>query len=162
MASNTPAKYYIHAVIISPHMSVPVHSILLRAMVAATESEDRVRTALSRFLYDDEIETVATEGHYGNPISILQARIKGKNCSRFIEFLKSKLDEVDLKRLKNELYRRVDDDCTLHIRFDKQAAYKGKIQLATSMDTIAAEIKLKVYPAKRENAVRVAETTLTL
>ncbi len=133
-----------------------LHNITLRAIAQATEGEDRVKSALSLFLFDGEIETIKTEGHYGNPITILQAQIKERNCSRFIELLKSKLAEHDLKRLKNESCERVDEDCVLHIRFDKQAAYKGIVQLATTADTIVAEIKLKAYPAKREKAIAVA------
>jgi hypothetical protein len=134
-----------------------VHNISFRAIAAATESENRVKNALSFFLFDDEIETIRTEGHYGNPITILQAHIKGRNCKRFIEFLKSKLSEHDLKRLKSESCGRIDEDCSLHIRFGKQAAYKGIVQLATTTDTIAVQIKLKAYPAKREKAIEAAE-----
>ncbi len=133
-----------------------LHHITLRAIAQATESEDRVKKALSLLLFDGEIETIKTEGHYGNPITILQAQIKGRNCARFIELLKSRLAEHNLKRLKNESCERVDEDCVLHIRFDKQAAYKGIVQLATTADTIVAEIKLKAYPARREKAIAVA------
>ncbi|MDP2767482.1 MAG: RNA-binding domain-containing protein [Candidatus Methanoperedens sp.] len=131
--------------------------ISLRTIVAATESEDRVKTALSLFLFGDEIETIKTEGHFGNPITILQAQIKGRTCRRFIELLKSKLPENELGRLKKELGERIDDDCCLHIRFDKQAAYNGIVQLAAATDTIATQIKLKAYPARREKAMAVAE-----
>ncbi len=137
-----------------------IHNITLRAIAQATESEDRVKSALSLFIFDNEIETTYIEGHFGNSIAILQANINGKDCSRFIDLLKSKLSEHDLKRLKNELDERVDDDCKLHIRFNKQAVYKGIVQLATTKDAIAAEIKIKAYPAKRENAVAGAKKFL--
>lgn len=134
-----------------------IHNISFRAFVQATESEDRVRNALSLFLFDNATETIKTEGHYGNPISILQARLKGRNCSQFIELLKSKLTEDELERIKTEACNRVDDDCVLHIRFDKQAACRGTVQLATTKDAISAEIKLRAYPARHESAVEVAE-----
>ncbi len=134
-----------------------IHHVTLRTIAQATESEDRVKAALSLFLPDGKIETIDTEGHFGNPITILQAQIKGRDCNRFIDLLKSKLKEQDMKRLKGELGERIDDECRLHIRFDKQAAYKGAVQLATTADTIAAEIKIKAYPAIRQNAIQVAE-----
>ncbi|HEY9205570.1 MAG TPA: RNA-binding domain-containing protein [Candidatus Methanoperedens sp.] len=134
-----------------------IHNITLRAKASATESEERVKTALSIFLFDGEIEIINTEGHFGNPITIFLVRIKGKNCSRFIEYLKAKLPEQELDRLRKELDERMDDDCSFHIRFDKQAAYKGIVQLATTTDTIAADIKIKAYPAKRKKAIEVAE-----
>ncbi len=141
----------------SKPISKYVHHISMRAIVAATESEEKVKSAMSLFLFDGKINTITSEGHFGNPILILQAHIKGKNCMRFIELLKSKLSEQELGRLKNECSQRIDDDCYFHIRFDKQAAYKGAVQLATTTDTIAAEIKIKAYPAKRELAIAVAE-----
>lgn len=134
-----------------------IHNITLRSIAQATESEDRVKTALSLFLFDNKIDSVTTEGHFGNPIAILAANIKGKNCDRFIDMLRSRLTGHDLKRLKNELDKRIDDECRLHIRFDKQAAYRGLVQLANTSDTIAAEIKIRAYPATRENAVAAAE-----
>jgi RNA binding exosome subunit len=135
-----------------------IHNISLRAIVSATESEDRVKTALSLFLFDSEIEAIKTEGHYGNPIIILQAQLKGRDCKRFIEHLKLKLTEHEIKRLKNEIPERIDDECCLHLRFDKQAAFQGTVQLATTTDTVSARIKLKAYPAKREKAIEIAET----
>ncbi|GFO98238.1 hypothetical protein ig2599ANME_2461 [groundwater metagenome] len=57
-----------------------IHNILLRAMAQATESQDRVKTALSLFIFDNEIEITPTEGHFGNPIIIMQARVKGRDC----------------------------------------------------------------------------------
>ncbi len=134
-----------------------VHNITLRAKVSATESEERVKTALSIFLFDGEIEIINTEGHFGNSITIFLACIKGKNCDRFIEHLKTELSEQELDRLRKELDERIDNDCSLHIRFDKQAAYKGTVQLATTTDTIAADIKIKAYPAKREKAIEIAK-----
>ncbi len=134
-----------------------IHSIILRAIAQATESEEKVKAALSLFLFDGEVETVKTEGHYGNPITILQAQIKGRDCRKFIELLKSKLSESDLERLKEELSERVDDDCVLHLGFDKQAACNGTVQLPTTTDKIAVQVKLRAYPARREKALAIAK-----
>lgn len=134
-----------------------IHNITFRAIAQATESIDRVKTALSLFIFSNEIETITTEGHFGNAITILLARLKGRDCTRFIEYLKSKMPEHELQRLKNELPGRVDDDCVLHIRFDKQAAYNGILKLATTADTVTAEVKLRAYPARCENAITAAE-----
>jgi RNA binding exosome subunit len=135
-----------------------VHYITFRASVQATESDERVKTALSLFLFDNKINETETEGHFGNPIILLDGQIRGKYCSLFIDIMKSSLPEHELKKLRNERCERIDDECCLHIRFDKQAAYKGLIKLATTSDTITAKIKLKAYPAKRENALDAAET----
>jgi len=136
-----------------------VHYITFRTGVHATESDDRVKTALSLFLFDNKINENQTEGHFGNPITLLEGRIKGKDCSHFIDLLKSSLPEHDFEKLKNERCDRIDDDCCFHIRFDKQAAFCGIVKLAAAAtDTIIARIKLKAYPAKKENAIQAAET----
>jgi RNA binding exosome subunit len=134
-----------------------VHYITFRASVQATESDDRVKTALSLFLFDNKTIESQTEGHFGNPITLLQGQIKGKDCTRFIDMIKSGLSEHELEKLRNERCERIDDDCCLHIRFDKQAAFNGKVQLATTTDIISARIKLKAYPAHREKAIEAAE-----
>lgn len=134
-----------------------IHHIKFRAICQATEDMDRVKAALSLYIFDSEIEIVTTEGHYGNPITILQAQIKGRDCDRFMDLIRSKLSVAELERLENELDERMDDDCYLHIRFDKQAAYKGTVQLAATADAIAAEVKIKAYPARREKALLAAE-----
>jgi RNA binding exosome subunit len=133
-----------------------IHNISFRTIVSATESEDRVKSALSLFIFDNEIYLNNTEGHFGNPISIMEAKIRGKKCSQFIELLKSNLPSSDILRLKNELDERIDDECNLHIRLDKQAAFQGMLKLATSCDMIVVQIKLKAYPASYENAIAVA------
>ncbi len=139
-----------------------VHNITFRAIAHATESEDRVITALSHFLFGGEIETTKTEGHFGNPIFIMYGCIKGRDCTSFFGILKTKLSEKEIQKLKNELCERIDDECILHIRFDKQAAYKGTVQLARTSDAITADIKLKAYPARREKAIEVAEKNFFL
>jgi len=134
-----------------------IHYITFRASVHATESDDRVKTALSLFLFDNKINESQTEGHFGNPITLLHGQIKGKDCTRFIDNLKSCLPEFELKKLSNERCERIDDECCLHIRFDKQAAFEGQVRLATTADTITAKIKLRAYPANYEKALVAAE-----
>ncbi|MFZ3383032.1 MAG: RNA-binding domain-containing protein [Candidatus Methanoperedens sp.] len=134
-----------------------IHYITFRASVHATESDDRVKTALSLFLFNSKINETQTEGHFGNPITLLQGQVRGKDYKRFIDLLKSSLPEYELEKLRNERCERIDEECCLHIRFDKQAAFEGKIRLATTADTITAKIKLKAYPANYENAIVAAE-----
>ena len=117
-----------------------------------------MKTALSLFLFDNEIRATQTEGHFGNPIIILEGKDRGKDCARFMELMKSSLCEDELETLKNERCERIDDDCCFHIRFDKQAAFEGKVKIATTSDAIVAKIKLKAFPAKREKAIVAAET----
>ncbi|MCX9084588.1 MAG: exosome subunit [Candidatus Methanoperedens sp.] len=139
-----------------------VHHITFRAIVAATESDDRVKTALSLFLFNNETKATLTEGHFGNPIIILEGRNRGKDIARFMEVVKSNLNITELEALKKERCERIDDECCFHIRFDKQAAFGGKVRIATTSDAIIAKIKLKVYPARRENAIIAAESLFAI
>lgn len=133
-----------------------VHYITFQASVHATESDDRVKTALSLFVFNNKIDETHTEGHFGNPITLLQGQIKGKDVTCFINILKSCLPEQELEKLRSQCGERIDDECCLHIRFDKQAAFRGKMKLAVTADMITAKIKLKAYPANYENALRAA------
>ena len=137
-----------------------IHYITFQASVHATESDDRVKTALSLFLFENKINETQTEGHFGNPIILLQGQIKGKDCTRFIDILKSSLPEYELEKLRNERCERIDDECCFHIRFDKQAAFEGRVRLAATADTITAKIKIRAYPANYEKALAAAEALL--
>ncbi len=134
-----------------------IHYITFQASVHATESDDRVKSALSLFLFDNKIDEDHTQGHFGNPITLLKGKIKGKDCIHFIDLLKSNIPEYELQKLKEEGCDRIDEECIFHIRFDKQAAFNGKVQLATKTDAIKTRMKLKAYPAYRNNAIEAFE-----
>lgn len=134
------------------------HYINFRTSVHATESDDRVKQALSLFIFDNEINEIRTEGHFGNSIILLDSNIRGKDCSRFIDLIVSTMPELELEKLKQEYRERIDDDCSFHIRFDKQAAFRKEVRLAATPDVITARIKLKAYPANYENALECART----
>lgn len=135
-----------------------IHYITFWASVHATESDDRVKSALSLFLFDNKIDEDHTQGHFGNPITLLKGKIKGKDCIRFIDLLKSNITEYELQKLKDEHCDRIDEDCCFHIRLDKQAAFNGKVKLAKTTDTITTMIKLKAFPANRMNAIEAFES----
>lgn len=135
-----------------------VHYITFRTSVQATESDDRVKNALSLFLFNNKINETRTLGHFGNPIILLDSRISGRDCSRFVNLVRSNMPEHELERLNQECCERIDDDCSFFIKFDKQAAFRKEIRLAATSDVILARIKLKAYPANYENALECART----
>ena len=96
------------------------------------------------------------EGHYGNEIALLEAKVTNKrDVKRFVDLLCDRLLPGDLSRLRSELVDRVDDECMLHIRFDKQEAFMGRLALAKGQDVISARLKIKAYPASKENALSI-------
>jgi RNA-binding protein len=137
-----------------------IHHITFRAFAAETEDEGRVRDALGIFVPLDKITITDALGHYDNVIKILEATLKRKEGQAFFELLREQLPEGDLSRLRIEVEDRVDDNCELHLRLDKQAAYKGRVCLTDSTDAISVSAHMESYPAKREEAVRIARELL--
>lgn len=137
-----------------------IHNILIRTFAHATEDTSRVKFSLKLFLPEDcEIKTTMTKGHFGNPITVLEAKLDSKRHQLFLAILRN-LPKAELLHLKDELKRHIDDDCNFYIRFDKQAAYKGDVKLAQTDDSIVAKMKIISYPALRGNAVTFMEGLL--
>ena len=133
-----------------------IHRVSFRTFVAATEDEERVKKALSIFVPLDTISITPAIGHYGNPIKILDAALKKKDGLAFFRILREQLPRVDLLRLRRELPERLDESCQLHVRLDKQAAFQGKINLTGSSDAIVVTAMIESYPARYDEALRVA------
>lgn len=132
------------------------HYVELRAFAHATESLELVDEGMRTLIPGDlGVDVEEAEGHFGNRVRILRTKLEKADDIRYF------LDRIDhLKStLLSELDRRLDDDCNLWIRLDKQRAVEGRVE-GTDMDGIVARIKLAAYPADRENAVESAEELL--
>jgi RNA binding exosome subunit len=122
-----------------------------RAFCHATEDEAKVTQALKFASGADEVTREVTEGYHGNPIIILEVFIKEKRRSR--DFF-TRLDEEVINEILGTLEKRMDDDCNLYIRLDKQEAYLGNLKMTTSDDAIAVRAKVESYPKKLETAMK--------
>jgi RNA binding exosome subunit len=128
--------------------SVPLHYIDLRAFSYATEDEDRVAGALRAFLPEDvELERSVTEGHHGDRIVLLSARVERADEMRHVL---DRLAEADVASVVDELDDRVDDNCAFFLTLDKQAAFTDEVRRG---DGITLRSKIEAYPAKKESAV---------
>jgi RNA binding exosome subunit len=137
--------------------SVPFHYVDLRTFSYETEDERRVEAALRTFLPEEfEVERDESQGHHGDRIVVLSARIENADGMRHVLDRLSGLDEVD--RVIDELDQRVDDNCALFLRVDKQAAFRGEVRLGPG---ITVRAKVEAYPAKKEAAVENARETLS-
>lgn len=135
--------------------SVPFHYVDLRAFCYATEDERRVEDALRAFLPEEfEIERVVNAGHHGDRIVVLSARVERADDVRHVLSRISDLAEWD--RVLAELDERVDDNNSLFLRLDKQAAFTGRAELGPG---ITFRAKVEAYPAKHEKAVKNARET---
>jgi len=119
----------------------------IRFFVHATEDSDRVVEAVQRVLPSDYIDDVVFKrdnlrGHYGNPITLFETRIKKRETIRaFVERLSSSLDELDKETLRREINLHVEKG-SLYVRLDKQAALQGALKLCTA-DPIRVRIRFR-------------------
>jgi hypothetical protein len=135
---------------------VPFHYVDLRAFCYATEDEKRVEQALRTFLPEEfELERATSEGHHGDRIVVLSARVENADDVRRVLSRVADLDDFD--RVLDQLDDRVDDNCAFYLQFDKQAAFKGDVKLGTG---VTFRAKVEAYPAKRETAVENARETM--
>ena len=136
---------------------MPVAYIDIRFFAHATEDLDKVVEAVQRVLPSDHMEDIVfnknnLRGHYGNPITLFEAKIKNKETIRaLVENLSSHLSELDKETLRREIHLHVEKG-SLYIRLDKQAALQGKLKLCTS-DPIRLRIRFR--KTKIEDIVKI-------
>ena len=132
-------------------------NVHFRVFCHATEDEVKVVQALKFASGLEDITRDVTEGYHGNPIIILEAFVKEKRRSKD---LFSRLKEAELQEVLDSLDNRMDDECNLYLRLDKQEAYLGNLKMTTSDDAIAVRAKVESYPKKRETAMKSATDLL--
>ena len=133
------------------------HYVDLRAFCYATEEEDRVESALRHYLPEDyPVERSVSEGHHGDEIVVLSARVDNADDVRHV--MSRVLEAGERDRIMDEIEDRVDDDCSFHIRLDKQDASSGVSALG---DGLHLRAKVEAYPAKREKAVEAVRRSLS-
>jgi RNA binding exosome subunit len=130
---------------------VPFHYVDLRAFCYVTEDEKRVESALRTFVPEEfEVERAASEGHHGDRILVLSARVETADEMRTVLDSLRELSDAEFEQLLGELEERVDDNCAFYLTFDKQAAFGGDVQFG---DGVTFRAKVEAYPADPETAV---------
>jgi len=138
---------------------MPIAYVDIRFFAHATEDMDKVVEAVHQVLPSDRIEGIVfdksnLQGHYGNPITLFEAKIKDKETIRaLVENLSSHLSELDKETLSREINLHVEKG-SLYIRLDKQAAFQGKLKLCTS-DPI--HIRIRFRKTKIEDIVKICQ-----
>ncbi|MBI5681298.1 MAG: RNA-binding protein [Methanobacterium sp.] len=134
-----------------------IHNISYRVFVYGTENEEKVREAIKTLFPNSTPQTNTIEGYFKNPVLILNDKLtKNSEIKEFVKILKQ-IDEPSQKRLLNELENKMDEKGNLFLRFDKQRAYLGNLKIIEHGDTIHVKIKIAAYPAKKENAIKLAK-----
>ncbi len=120
------------------------------ALCHATENLDKVKTALlnavaggRRGPLEERLSVAMLEGYYGNPIYVLRLRVQDpQEASELFLGIVRRLDSEDLARLSSTLEQRLDSSGALHLRFDKQLAFQGRLRLYDGDDVIKVKVKL--------------------
>jgi hypothetical protein len=130
---------------------VPLHYVDLRAFCYVTEDDRRVEDALRALLPDEfPVERVESEGYHGDRILVLSARVENADGVRAVLDRLGELPGDELDDVRGTLAERIDENCSLFLTLDKQAAFGGEVRLG---DGITLRAKVEAYPATHENAV---------
>ncbi|WP_297550488.1 RNA-binding protein, partial [Thermococcus sp.] len=137
------------------------HHVRLTTFIQATEDEDKVLDAIATFVPEeiDEDDVIfdidETKGFFGNPIKVVNIEIKrSKAVRQFLEHFKELLSEEDKRYIIENLDEKVDDEGTLYVRFNKQKAYLGDVEIDEGPDVIQVRIKVKAFPMRKEAVVK--------
>jgi hypothetical protein len=116
---------------------IPIGYIDIRVFAHATEEVDKILNAVRNTLPAELADTITFKktnltGHHGNPITLLEARVKEKNAVQAVfKKLSSSLSSLDKELLRNEITQHLDGG-NLYIRLDKQSAYLNEVKLCTT------------------------------
>lgn len=130
-------------------MRLPIREVAMKVLVHATEDENKIMETLKTLLPTKiEVERVELEGHYGNPLVLLKAKMKGKEVEEVLSFLLDKLENMD--SLFSKFEQHLDKEGNLYLRLDKQEACKGRWVLKEGDEVIHLTLKSRSPSKKKE------------
>ncbi len=143
------------------------HHVRLTTFIHATEDEDKVLEAIGTLIpeeVDEEdviFDIAETSGYFGNPIKVVNVEIKRSKAVRaFLSELRELLSEGDRRYLLENLDEKIDEEGTLYIRFSKQKAYLGELEIDEGEDVIQVRIKVKAFPMRKEAVIKAVKEWL--
>ena len=142
-------------------MASVFHWVKVKAVCYATEDEDLIHDVMEELTGiedDDCFDIDISEGLHGNPITVIDANL---SHNKEYERLFRNIGEGPLRSVLDEIEDRVDDDCILYMRLDKQKAVQGIYEISHTGDVISITAKIVAHPAKKEIAVKNAKEYLT-
>ena len=130
-----------------------IHNIRYRVFIYDNEDRDDVLQALLNILPEAEPEIEEAEGLLGENMLILSGSISKKRHTK--EFLNNLLsiDRNQLKKLYNDLERKMDEKGNLFLRFSKEKALDEQWEILDGGDSIHLKVKIAAYPAKKDVAI---------
>ena len=128
-------------------LKILVAYIDVRVFAHATEDLDKVLTAARNMLPPEQVDTIVFKksgltGHHGNPIVLLEARIKDKKTTKItLEKIASSLSMLDKQQLGSDIDQHLEKG-NLYLRLDKQSLFQGDFRLS-STDAVHLRIHFK-------------------
>ena len=132
-------------------MQAPFHWLRVETFIYATEKEDLVTETFANLAGVEEFNTFDSESEHGNRMLVLQAMMTHK---REQEGVLRRLGADLVREVYDHAEDKIDDDCVLYIRLDKQKAVCGEYAVAHHGDVISVTGKVASNPARKEVAVR--------
>jgi len=127
------------------------HWVKVRLFCYATENEELLHDLISDVAGTDGVDAEMSDGHHGNTMIIFSAEMKSDAECRG---LFGRLGKDIVTELIGTVSERTDDDCTFHMRIDKQAAVCGSYVIAHHGDVLSVTCKVASHPARKELAER--------
>ena len=139
-------------------MERTVQSVEISTIIHATEDPEKVEVALTTVmpsLFSKLTTRKHLEGHHGNPITTLNAKLtKSADIRQFTQHFLEKLPRDERLRIVRELNLLTDEEGNLFIRVDKQSAFRGMLTLTEHDDPIRVKIKFSRFSGKTEGLVK--------
>jgi len=131
-----------------PLCQTPITYVDIRAFAHATEDPDKVIEAVRHLLPASHVDEIIfkrrnLKGHYGNPITLFETRVKKKEIvNAIVETLSSGLSELNKETLQRNINSHLEKG-SLYIRLDKQAAFQEEFKLCTS-DPVRIRMRFRI------------------
>lgn len=133
-----------------------IHNISYRTFVYGTENEEKVRKAVKTLFPNSSPQQEYIEGYYQNPVLILHDKIEKKREIKDFIVKMENLPSSCRNKILDDLDRKMDDKGNLFLRFNKQKAYLDELEVVEHGDSIHVKIKIAAYPARKEQAMKIA------
>jgi RNA binding exosome subunit len=135
----------------------PIGYINVRVFAHATEGSEKVLAAVRNLLpleLNEEVVFQKTRltGHHGNPIVLYEAKLVDKQVlPAVLQKIGAGLTSLDREQLDRDLRLHLEKR-NLFLRFDKQAAFQGKVRFSQN-DPVHFKIHFKNKTYEEINAI---------
>ncbi|HIH06719.1 MAG TPA: exosome protein [Candidatus Nitrosotenuis sp.] len=120
----------------------------IQVIIHATEDSEKIFDSFKEmfFLEKADFAVQSLQGHYENPISLVNAKIKKKKAGGFVKNLIANIPKKEIDEIIEDLENRCDGS-GLFLRISKQSLVEGKIEPAGD-DPIKIRIYTPIYSQK--------------